>query len=395
MALIGILIPLSVFFVTSGQFPYNREEESESISRASLISRSDENETDNMDDKSVSPAENTSESVPEEGTPEETSDETTKESTSSENTTPEITTPEESASTEDPKASLDNEKRKEALSRYKNLGIVVNAPKYLNMRNIPSLDGEICGVIFPYCGVDILEHTDNGWYKIVSGGTTGYVSDKYIETGEEAVNLGMEHSRYIAEALKDGVSLYSEADRESSVIMKINTGNDFSCVKEGKKWVKVELYENFFGYLLKEEVKTGYKLDDAIAFADANGASQIRRDIINTAFQYYGGKYVFNGTSLTDGIDCSAFTQQIFGKNGISLKRNSWLQAAQGRHIEEAEYRPGDLLFYYGAHTGGIGHVAIYIGNGKVIHAASERMGICVSDFKRAPILEARNVIGD
>ena len=106
MALIGILIPLSVFFITSGKFPYNREEESESISRASLISRSDENETDNMDDKSVSPAENTSESVPEEGTPEETpeeiSDETTKEITSSENTTPEITTPEESASTEDP-----------------------------------------------------------------------------------------------------------------------------------------------------------------------------------------------------------------------------------------------------------------------------------------------------
>ena len=342
------------------------------------------------------PSEASGESLPKRQEPEVPAADERRSEEETETETEEVIYEIDAASQEDKETiSEDDWRRYEVVRPYKNLGIVIKVHNYLNMRTKPEVDAEVCGVIFPNCGVDILEHTESGWYKIESGGTTGYVSDRFIETGEKAIALAMTHCRYMAESIEDHVFVMREPDYDSDIITYTVQGDFFDCLSEDDEWVEIEIAEGLGGFVPRESVRTTYRLEQAIAYTDAQGASQLRRDIINTAFQYYGGKYVFGGTSLVTGIDCSAFTQAIFRKNGIELTRNSWSQAMEGKHIDEKDYRPGDLLFYGASHKDGVGHVAIYIGNGKIIHAASERKGICVSDFKVLPILEARNVIGD
>jgi cell wall-associated NlpC family hydrolase len=104
-----------------------------------------------------------------------------------------------------------------------------------------------------------------------------------------------------------------------------------------------------------------------------------RQAIINYAKQFLGNPYVYGGTSLTEGADCSGFVQSIFGHFGITTGRSSRDQYAKCQKITFAELQPGDLVFYeYG---GSINHVAIYCGSGIIIHAASSATGICTSKY--------------
>ena len=291
--------------------------------------------------------------------------------------------------------SADELRRREALSGFTNLGVVVNVKNYLNLRSQPTTNSEVCGIIFPNCGLEVLEDAGNGWIRISSGGVTGYVAQQFVLTGPEAEKLAMEHCRYQAEVLVDRLDVMSAPSTSSDLITSIIRGDRFDILSEQEGWVEIEIAEDRGGYINAGSVNTAYHLEEAIVFGFDASVSQKRRDIINTGLEYYGGKYVFGGESLTGGIDCSAYTEQIYGMNGITIPRNSWTQAASGKHVDEKDIRPGDLTFYYAAHRTGIGHVAIYIGNGKILHAASERKGITVSDWKYVPIVEIRNVIGD
>lgn len=110
-----------------------------------------------------------------------------------------------------------------------------------------------------------------------------------------------------------------------------------------------------------------------------------RDAIVAYAKQFVGNPYVYGGTSLTEGADCSGFTMQVYSNFGYSLGRSSRDQAGKGRTISEEEIRPGDLVFY--ASGSYINHVAIYIGQGKVVHASNERTGIIISSMKyRSPV---------
>ena len=108
------------------------------------------------------------------------------------------------------------------------------------------------------------------------------------------------------------------------------------------------------------------------------GVSDVRVDLVNYAKQFLGNPYVWGGTSLTKGADCSGFVLSIYKKYGISLPHHSGSQAKIGTKISLSEARPGDLVFY--AKNGTVNHVAIYIGNGQVIHASNERTGIRISN---------------
>ena len=111
--------------------------------------------------------------------------------------------------------------------------------------------------------------------------------------------------------------------------------------------------------------------------------------------QFVGCPYVSAGSSLTNGTDCSGFTKLVYANFGIDLVY--WDppgQSIQGHKIDISQIKPGDLLFYSNSKRY-IGHVAIYIGNGKIVHAASETYGICVWDYNyRDPIFAVR-VIGE
>ena len=108
-------------------------------------------------------------------------------------------------------------------------------------------------------------------------------------------------------------------------------------------------------------------------------ASAKRTAIVAYAKQFLGGKYVYGGTSLTDGVDCSGFVMRVYEYFGYSIGRTSRDQAAKGRSISSSELQPGDLIFY--ASDGTINHVSMYIGNGEVIHASNSTNGIIISKY--------------
>ena len=108
--------------------------------------------------------------------------------------------------------------------------------------------------------------------------------------------------------------------------------------------------------------------------------SAFRNSVLTYAQQFLGNPYVWGGTSLTNGADCSGFVQQIFANFGYELPRTSREQANAGEKISLEEAQPGDLVFYQ-RDNGYIYHVMIYMGDGKVIHASSEKTGIIISDY--------------
>lgn len=110
------------------------------------------------------------------------------------------------------------------------------------------------------------------------------------------------------------------------------------------------------------------------------------QDVVNYACQFVGNPYVYGGTSLTNGCDCSYFTQACFGHFGISLPRTSYLQRSSGQAVSYANAQPGDIICY-------AGHVAIYMGNGKIVHAANSRLGICYGTATYRTIVSVRRVL--
>ena len=118
---------------------------------------------------------------------------------------------------------------------------------------------------------------------------------------------------------------------------------------------------------------------------------ELRQQIVDFARQFEGNPYVYGGTSLTSGADCSGFTQSVFAHFGISTGRSSRDQAARGKSIPVSDAKPGDLLFY--ASGDYINHVAIYIGGGQVIHASNPRTGIKISNVSYRTPYSVRRVL--
>ena len=118
----------------------------------------------------------------------------------------------------------------------------------------------------------------------------------------------------------------------------------------------------------------------------------IRKEIVTYALQFEGNPYVWGGTSLTSGTDCSGFTQSVFRNKGIDIPRTSKLQAAGGKNIPLSDIKPADLLFY--KKNGIVNHVALYIGDRKVISAGSPSTGIRVLDYNYRKPCKAVSYLG-
>lgn len=119
--------------------------------------------------------------------------------------------------------------------------------------------------------------------------------------------------------------------------------------------------------------------DSSSAGSDDSSYSSTGSEIVNFAVQFVGNPYVWGGTSLTNGADCSGFTQSVFAHFGISLPRTAAEQCGSGTPVDLGSIQPGDLLFYDGG--SGIGHVSIYMGNGQVVHASNASTGITISSY--------------
>jgi len=332
--------------------------------------------------------------------------------------------------------AIKQDMRQTVLSLYDNLG-VSNVSNYLNVRDNPDENkGKIIAKLPSNAGCDILDTSTSGWYKIRSGNITGYVKSEYILTGQQAKDKALQVAKLMAISNTDGVNVRTEPNTNSSIYTQISNSERFLVADQQDGWVKIEI-DDQDAYLSSDYVDVKYGLEEAIKYtpvvevadnsskndsksnsknntknnsssknsgkknsandgaagSKSGSVSSKRAQIANYAVQFVGNRYVYGGTSLTNGTDCSGFTMSVMAKFGVSLPHNSGAQSGSGKSITSSQMRPGDLVFYSG--SGGINHVALYIGNGQVCHASNARSGIKISTWNYRTPAKIVNVLGD
>lgn len=285
------------------------------------------------------------------------------------------------------------ERAKNANWGYTNLGIA-NVSDNLNIRAIAAEDGRLVGKL-PKDAACEVHDLDDAWAHITSGNVEGYVSRDYLLTGIPAKHRAEELATTIARVTTDSLKVRAEANTDSEVITLVPRGEELEVSAVEGDWVKVLLDDDEV-YVSAEYVEVSAELGTAVTMSEllyGQGISDVRVDICQYAKEFLGNPYVWGGTSLTKGTDCSGFVMGVFKKYGVKLPRNSRAQAGCGTTIKVSEAKPGDLIFYAKGKT--INHVAIYIGNGQVIHASSPKTGIKISNVSYRSPFKAVRVLYD
>ena len=272
---------------------------------------------------------------------------------------------------------------------YTNLGIA-QVENHLNIREGAGEEYDLVGKLPVDAGCEIL--SDEGeWFQIRSGKVTGYVKGEFLLTGQDAANRANEVKSIVATSVTQTLNARVEPNTDCSIWTMIAEGEELQLLEDQGEWLKVYV-DGDECYVAREFVELSEQLQKAMTMTEiryGEGISDVRVDMVQYACQFVGNRYVWGGTSLTNGVDCSGFTMRIYEKYGISLPHSSRAQSGYGTKINSSEAKPGDLFFY--GNGGGINHVAMYIGNGQVVHASSARTGIKISNaFYRSPICVTR-----
>ncbi len=314
---------------------------------------------------------------------------------------------------------------------FRNL-VIAQVRAYVNVRSCPSEEGEVVGKLYNN-SVGTFISEENGWYQIQSGSVTGYVKGEYCVTGEDAVEIAKSVGTRIATVNTQTLFVRKEPTTESSVLGMVPMADELLVLEETEGWVKVdveegtgwvsadyvELHSEFVQAESKEEeaarlAKEAEERRKAQAAAAAKAEKQQKQEantntdtsgdapagstytvgegsemgvaVAQYALQFVGNPYVYGGTSLTNGADCSGFVMSVYANFGVSLPHSSAADRTQGYKVDGLENaQPGDLICYSG-------HVALYIGNGQIVHASNKRTGIIVSQADYRKILAIRRI---
>lgn len=310
---------------------------------------------------------------------------------------------------------------------FKNL-VIAQVNSYVNVRDMPGESGKIVGKLYNNSVGDFLAEED-GWYQIRSGSVTGYVKGEFCVTGDEAITLAKEVGTRIATVTCDGLFVRKEPNTDCAILGMVAFEDDLLVLEETDTWVRVDteegegwvsrqyvnLHTEFVQAESKEEeearlakeaadrqrareaarqataastpaavTQSSYGLDPATV--TISGDSEMGVAVAEYAVQFVGNPYVWGGTSLTNGADCSGFVMSVYANFGVSLPHSSSADRKQGYAVDSlANAQPGDLICYSG-------HVALYIGDGNIVHASTSKTGIIISkaDYKR--ILAIRRI---
>ncbi|OON85537.1 hypothetical protein BXO88_11850 [Oribacterium sp. C9] len=296
--------------------------------------------------------------------------------------------------------------KQKVLNMYDNLGVSL-ASDYINVRSAPKEDGiaNIIGKFPGYGGCNILGE-ENGWYHIKSGGIDGYVRADLIATGQTAQDLALQNAHVMALINTQSLNVRSQPSTDSEAWTQVTSGQRYDVLNQLDGWVELDLgdgddsdsSQGSFVSTRDNNVSVTYALQEAIeyypAVEAANAAAAFRNKIVNYACQFVGNPYVWGGTSLTHGADCSGFVQSVLKNFGIYVPRVSRDQAQAGVKVTSDNMKPGDLVFYANS-SGTINHVGMYIGNGQIVNAASRKSGIRIYRWNYRTPVAIRNVIGD
>ena len=322
-----------------------------------------------------------------------------------------------------------SEKEKELATKkeeesFKSL-VIADVNDYVNVRSIPSEEGEILGKLYDDSVGEFISEQD-GWYEITSGNVTGFVKAEYCVTGEDAVDLAKEVGTRIATVTTTTLYVREEPSTESAVIGMVPIEDELLVTEELEEWVKVNIEEGD-GYvsldyvtLSTEFVKAESKAEEEARLAEEEeerraaqaaaqaaaaknapkGSQEVTPPVIPTnsnssalgqsvadfACQFVGNPYVWGGTSLTNGADCSGFVMSVYANFGVSLPHSSAADRNVGYAVNGLENaQPGDIICYSG-------HVALYIGNGQIVHASTSKTGIIISNASYRSILSIRRI---
>lgn len=303
-------------------------------------------------------------------------------------------------------------------SEYEDIAIA-QVDNYVNVRDAAGEEGNVVGKLYNNSAATV-EATEGDWYKITSGNVTGYVKSEFVVCGDE--ELAKKVSRRIATVQTETLFVRTEPTTESDVLGMVPDQEDLTVTDESVDgWTKVAIEEGE-GYvsndyvtksiefvtaeskeeeearLAKEEAErqaAAEAAEKAVAAKKSSSSSGSSKKasspsgsggsaVANYACQFVGNPYVYGGTSLTGGADCSGFVMAVYAAFGIGLPHSSSAMCGVGYGVSDMQ--PGDIICYSG-------HVGIYIGNNTIVHASNPSGGIkYTSPVNYRPIIAVRRI---
>lgn len=315
-------------------------------------------------------------------------------------------------------------------SEYVNFAIA-DVDNYVNVRNQPSTEGDIVGKIFDGAVAQILavDGEQDDWFQITSGNVEGYVKAEYFLYGDTAAAVIEEYVVKTVEVQADRLNVRPEPSTDAARIGYLEKGEKVKLLEDCGEWLRVQYTTQKEGYVASEYVvvQEGYIYAKTLAEEQEEAAAkavieargnvteqkvsealsniefpatvytsneELRKAIVNYALQYVGNRYVHGGSSLANGTDCSGFTCFIYADFGYSISRTPGGQlSSAGRSIDYSQIQPGDIICYSSNGGASCTHVALYIGDGQIVHAANSRKGVIVGRADYSPIVGIKNVI--